>query len=53
VTERALIGGIATLVSERLDAGREAELPALATEAIEFVLTPYIGAAEAHRLAAF
>jgi hypothetical protein len=53
LTERALVGGVATLVSERLDAGREAELLALAPEAIEFVLTPYVRAAEARRLAAF
>lgn len=52
VTERALVGGIATLLSERFDADREAELTALAPEAIEFALTPYVGAAEARRIAA-
>lgn len=52
LTERALVGGVVTLVSERVDAGREAELSALAPEAIEFVLTPYLGAAEARLIAA-
>jgi hypothetical protein len=43
ITERALAGGVAALVSERLDRGRANELPALAPEAIQFVLTPYLG----------
>jgi hypothetical protein len=51
ITERALAGGIAALVSERLDRGREGELAALAPEAIQFVLTPYLGGEEARRVA--
>jgi len=51
ITERALAGGLASLVAQRLDQGREDELPALAPEAIQFALTPYLGAEEA-RLAA-
>jgi hypothetical protein len=51
LTERALVGGVATLLAERLDAGREDELPALAPEVIEFVLAPYVGAARARLLA--
>jgi len=47
VLERALAGGIAFLIAHRLALGEERELPALAPEAIEFVLTPYVGAEEA------
>lgn len=50
-TERALAGGIAMLVAQRIDTGRHAELPALAQEATQFVLTPYLGLAEAQRIA--
>jgi hypothetical protein len=49
--ERALAGGIAILVAQRLDMGRHAELPALAAEATQFVLTPYLGIDEAQRVA--
>lgn len=51
-TERALAGGISMLVAQRIDLGRHAELPALAAEATQFVLTPYLGVAEARRVAA-
>jgi hypothetical protein len=51
-TERALTGGIAMLVAQRIDLNRHAELPALAAEATQFVLTPYLGIAEAARIAA-
>jgi hypothetical protein len=51
-TERALAGGVAMLVAQRVDLGRHAELPALAAEAIQFVLTPYLGIDEARRVAA-
>jgi hypothetical protein len=50
VTEHALVGGVAALIGERLASGRAAELPALAPEAIQFVLTPYLGTAEARRI---
>ncbi len=50
-TERALAGGIAMLVAQRVDLGRHDELPALAPEAIQFVLTPYLGIDEARRVA--
>jgi len=49
-TERALAGGIAMLVAQRLDTGRHTELPALAAEATQFVLTPYLGIADARRV---
>jgi hypothetical protein len=51
-TERALAGGVAMLVAQRIDLDRHAELPALAAEAIQFVLTPYLGIKEARRIAA-
>jgi hypothetical protein len=50
-TERALSGGVAMLVAQRVDLGRHAELPALAAEATQFVLTPYLGMDEARRVA--
>jgi hypothetical protein len=51
VTEQALAGGVLALIGERLATGRAAELPALAPEAIQFVLTPYLGGEEARRIA--
>ncbi len=52
IIEKAMTGGIAMLIAQRLDMGRAAELPALAEEATQFVLTPYLGTAEARRIAA-
>lgn len=46
ITERAMAGGVAMLVAQRLSLGQEAELPAIAGEAIQFVLTPYLGGTE-------
>jgi hypothetical protein len=51
ITERAMASGVTMLVAQRLSLGREAELPAIAAEAIQFVLTPYLGGAEARRVA--
>lgn len=51
VTERAMASGVAMLVAQRLSVDRQAELPGLAGEAIQFVLTPYLGGAEARRVA--
>lgn len=51
-TERALTGGIAMLVAQRVDLDRHGELPGLAAEASQFALTPYLGIAEAKRVAA-
>jgi hypothetical protein len=51
ITERAMASGVAMLVAQRLSLGKEAELPAIAGEAIQFVLTPYLGSAEARRVA--
>jgi hypothetical protein len=52
ITERAMASGVAMLVAQRLSLARESELPGIAGEAIQFVLTPYLGAAGARRLAA-
>jgi hypothetical protein len=52
ITERAMASGVAMLVAQRLSLGKEDELPGVAGEAIQFVLTPYLGAAEARRYAA-
>jgi hypothetical protein len=51
ITEHALASGIAMLVAQRVDQGRAEELPALVPEAIQFVLTPYLGVEEARRVA--
>jgi len=51
ITERAMASGVAMLVAQRLSMGREEELPSLAPEAVQFVLTPYLGSAEARRVA--
>lgn len=51
IIERAMASGVTMLVAQRLSLGKEAELPAIAGEAIQFVLTPYLGGAEARRCA--
>jgi hypothetical protein len=52
ITEKTMVGGVAMLIAQRLTFDRQAELPALAPDAIQFVLTPYIGAKEAGEVAA-
>jgi AcrR family transcriptional regulator len=51
VTERVLIGGVASIVSARLLAEEAAALPALEPELLELLLLPYLGEAEARRIA--
>jgi hypothetical protein len=51
ITEKAMVGGVAMLVAQRVDLGRHAELPQLAAEAVQFALTPYLGTEEARRVA--
>jgi hypothetical protein len=51
ITERAMASGVAMLVAQRLSLDQQAELPAIAGEAIQFVLTPYLGSAEARQVA--
>jgi hypothetical protein len=49
--EDALAGGIFMLVGQRLEAGDAGTLAALAPDAIEFALTPYIGRDKAREVA--
>ena len=51
ITEKTMVGGVAMLIAQRLTFDRHAELPALAPEAIQFVLTPYLGAPDARQVA--
>lgn len=50
-TEEALVGGMVSLVSRRIFAGRTAELEELLPDLVEFALTPYLGSAEAAKAA--
>lgn len=52
VRDQALIGGIATLIVRRLNAGGAARLKELLPDLTELALAPYIGREEAQRLAA-
>lgn len=49
--ERALVGGIATLIVNRLKAGGGEQLEQLLPDLHELVLTPYLGREEAKRIA--
>ena len=49
ILERSLAGGLIMLIAQRVDQGRAGELQALAPEAVQFVLTPYLGLEEARR----
>lgn len=51
ITEKTMVGGVAMLIAQRLAFNRHAELPALAPDAVQFVLTPYLGAADARQVA--
>jgi AcrR family transcriptional regulator len=50
-TEEALVGGMVSLISRRIVAGRTAELEQLLPDLVEFTLTPYLGTAEAAKIA--
>ncbi|HEX6456419.1 MAG TPA: TetR/AcrR family transcriptional regulator [Solirubrobacterales bacterium] len=50
-TEEALVGGIVSLISRRIFADRTAELQSLLPDLVEFALTPYLGSAEAAKIA--
>ena len=52
ITEHAMASGVVMLVALRVGRGRQDELPSLASEAIQLVLTPYLGADEARRTGA-
>ena len=51
VRDQALIGGVATLIVRRLNAGAADRLPELLPDLVELALAPYAGRAEAKRLA--
>ncbi|MFL5898185.1 MAG: TetR/AcrR family transcriptional regulator [Solirubrobacterales bacterium] len=50
-TEEALVGGMVSLLSRRIFADRTAELESLLPDLVEFTLTPYLGSAEAAKVA--
>jgi AcrR family transcriptional regulator len=50
-TEEALVGGMMSLISRRIIAGRTAELESLLPDLVEFTLTPYLGSDEAAKVA--
>jgi AcrR family transcriptional regulator len=50
-TERGLIGSIASQVGRRVSAGEAERLPELLPDLTQFALGPYLGTAEARRLA--
>jgi AcrR family transcriptional regulator len=50
-TEEALIGGMFSLISRRIFADRTGELESLLPDLVEFALTPYLGSAEAAKIA--
>jgi AcrR family transcriptional regulator len=52
VRDQALVGGIATLIVRRLNAGGARHLPELLSDLTELALAPYLGRQEAKRLAA-
>jgi AcrR family transcriptional regulator len=51
VRDQVLVGGIATLIARRLNAGEPHRLPELLPDLTELVLAPYMGRAEARRFA--
>jgi AcrR family transcriptional regulator len=50
-TEEALVGGMVSLISRRIIAGKAEELEQLLPDLVEFTLTPYLGSAEAAEIA--
>jgi AcrR family transcriptional regulator len=50
-TEEALVGGMVSLISRRIIAGKTAELESLLPDLVEFTLTPYLGSTEAAKVA--
>ncbi len=50
-TEEALVGGMVSLISRRIIAGKTEELEELLPDLVEFTLTPYLGSAEAAGIA--
>ncbi len=50
-TEEALVGGMVSLISRRIIAGKAEQLEELLPDLVEFTLTPYLGSAKASKLA--
>ncbi len=50
-TEEALVGGMVSLISRRILAGKTTELQDLLPDLVEFILTPYLGGTEATKIA--
>jgi hypothetical protein len=50
-TEEALVGGMMSLISRRIIAGKATELETLLPDLVEFTLTPYLGSDEAAEVA--
>ncbi|HEV7770116.1 MAG TPA: TetR/AcrR family transcriptional regulator [Solirubrobacterales bacterium] len=48
--DEAVVGGVASLLGRRVLAGEAQQLDALLPDALEFALTPYLGAAETRRI---
>jgi AcrR family transcriptional regulator len=50
-TEEALVGGMVSLISRRIIAGKAEDLEELLPDLVEFTLTPYLGSEEASQIA--
>lgn len=50
-TEEALVGGMVSLISRRVIAGKAEDLEELLPDLVEFTLTPYLGSQEAAKIA--
>ena len=50
-TEEALVGGMVSLISRRIIAGKAEDLEELLPDLVEFTLTPYLGSQEAAKIA--
>jgi len=50
-TEEALVGGMVSLISRRVIAGKAEQLEELLPDLVEFTLTPYLGSEEASKIA--
>ena len=50
-TEEALVGGMVSLISRRIIAGKAEELETLLPDLVEFTLTPYLGSEDAAKVA--
>lgn len=50
-TEEALVGGMVSLISRRIIAGKAEDLEELLPDLVEFTLTPYLGSQEASKIA--